>query len=151
MMDGVMRAIVPTIAATLALAACDPGLGTEEDYSVPASEVGTVQIFSAEHRLPPSAKNVRIHRRHFQDTVLFVRFDAPPGDARAFAERLTGQTLRAGEGDVSSWGRDLGWWIDRYPEGGEGAVGAIGPNADARVVVAPGKTDATVWVFATQA
>ncbi|MEN3747969.1 hypothetical protein TPR58_12405 [Sphingomonas sp. HF-S3] len=149
-----MRAIMPTLAAlalaALALAGCDPGLGTEEDYSVPPSEVGTVQIFSPEHRLPSSAKNVRIHRRHFQDTVLFVRFDAPPDDARAFAERLTGQKLRAGEGDVSSWGRGLGWWIDRYPEQGKGAVGTIGANATARVVVHPGTPDATVWIFASQ-
>jgi hypothetical protein len=128
-------------------ASCGPMLGTDEEQMVKPADISKVQILTSELRLPASARNVRLRHRHFQDSVLLIRFEAPLSDARFFAERLTGRKLHAGAGVSAVKAGTDDWWLDRYPENGEGAS-SNGSQMSASVILEPGERTGTLWVFA---
>lgn len=104
-----MRRIL--IAAFLACTACNPfdSLSTDEEIVVPDSEVAKIELLVPGRHLPRSARNVRMHLFHFQDTSLRIRFEAEAAEARAFAEQLLGTELSRTECVAMSGAED--WWI----------------------------------------
>jgi hypothetical protein len=93
----------------LLLAACNPfaSLTTDEDIAVADNNDAAIELLIPERHLPASARNVRVHVLHFQDTILNVRFEAPFEDARRFAEQLTGRPLVRGGDPWHGHPRDL--------------------------------------------
>ena len=89
--------------------------------------------------------------RHFQDTGLSVRFDAPLAEARAFSEGLIGRSLVRGEDPWHGYPPDLDWWPQSYPSGAEGGedMTTEGPEdlmPPVRIMVLPRGNMATVWL-----
>ena len=106
---------LPLLAALAAATACDGIVTIEEgptpQRAVPPSEVAKVDLLDPRRRLPPSARNVRVASKSFLDTLVWVRFDAPAGEARAFAETMIGQPLTRDAFVNMRAPDDLDWWI----------------------------------------
>jgi hypothetical protein len=103
----------------LLLAACNPfaSLRTDEDIAVADNDVAAIELLVPDRHLPASARNVRVHVLHFQDTILDDRFEAPFEDARRFAEQLTGRPLVRGRDPWQGHPPDLDWWPQTLPPG----------------------------------
>jgi hypothetical protein len=119
-----------------------------QEQVVNQADISKVQILSSGHQLPASARNVRLRHRHFQDSVLLIRFEAPLPDARIFAERLTGQKSHTGGGARAVKANTDDWWLDRYPVNGEGAS-SEGARMIASVIIEPRGDMGALWVFAS--
>jgi hypothetical protein len=100
------------LVAICSLPACDPfeAVSTNEEIIVPQNKVSSIELLVPGRKLPLSAKNVRVFEKHFQDTILYVRFDANAEEARAFAEQLVGQPLTRNS-YANMRGPDVDWWI----------------------------------------
>ena len=72
------------------LTACNPfsGVTTDRGFVIPDGDGPKVELLTERRRLPKSATNIVGHVRHFQDTMLWVRFDAPLAEARAFQKQM---------------------------------------------------------------
>ena len=133
------------IALPILLAGCHPS-GMASDMAS-QEEVGRIELLSPTRRLPPSAVNVRLDMRHARDSSLRLRFDAPLGQAMAFAEELVG-AFGTGDGSVPPQ-PDLDWWPKTVPEAAKLAQGrAIDGKGQAQVeiILLPRGNRATVWL-----
>ncbi len=139
----------------LGCSACDPftasGLATDQDVVIPQSEVGKVELLVPGRRLPPSARNVRVERKDFQDTSLRVRFEANTAEARAFAEKIIGRRLAKGGYAYMATRSGPDWWISeeqlqRAELGEDRTVDGDGMPAVGIAMLPSGET-ATVWIY----
>jgi hypothetical protein len=149
------RNVLLAVVALCSLIACDPfelsGASTNEDMVVPQNEVASIELLVPSRKLPPSANNVRLHVRHFQDTSLHVKFDADAGEARAFAESLLGRPLaRTGSKFNLEHGPKLDWWISQqqlaHAEYGEDMVADGNDSPPVAIALVQNGKTATVWV-----
>jgi hypothetical protein len=119
------------------------------EMAVPQHQAKYIQLFTPERRLPGSARNVRVFYSRFLDAVLFVRFDAPLGEARAWTLRVTGAAPARTNLPSSGGPEGLDWWVpEPLPPGAEGARGEepVGvPYGPVRVILLPDGNRATVW------
>jgi len=105
---------VLTLVSACLLAGCDPlsGLARNERFVIPDGDGPTLTLLDERRRLPKSARNISGHFRHFQDSTLALRFDAPLKDAKAFQiEILEGKgeacVLWRDEPEVDGWPSQL--------------------------------------------
>ena len=143
------------VVASYCLCACDPfelsGASINEEMVVPQNEVASIELLAPDRKLPPSARNVRLHVRHFQDTQLRVRFDADADEARAFAEKLLGRPLaRNGSKLTLESGPKVDWWISKEQlaraEYGEDMVADGNDTPAIAIALLQNGKSATVWL-----
>lgn len=143
----VLRALLLPIALT----ACHPFamFETDEETLVPPDKVAAVRLLVDSRPLPPSAANVRMHLRQFQDPQLWVMFDADLEEARAFARKLIGGPLHPVRKVGLGADDEIAWWPKSMPAGAEGGEDMIADDAmpAVKVMLLPRGTRATVWVF----
>jgi len=147
-----MRSLLAVLIC-LALCACDPfaALGSvDEEFEVPQNQVAGIELIVPERRLPPGAHNVRMRVKHFQDTIVYVRFDAPTTEARSFAERLIGRPLS--RRSYAEMGAPDGteWWIStellNVAEKGEDRIVDGDGLPSVSIALIPHGDIATVWL-----
>jgi len=146
-----MKARLPTILiAFLWLGGCDPfSAVTTDDRVLTPTQAASFDLLVPGRRLPSSASNVHVYTKHFQDTVLYVRFNAPVGEARDFAQNLIGRPL-ARDGYVNMTGPDADWWISpdilQKSERGEDSIIDGDGLPAVSVAILPSGSTATVWI-----
>ncbi|WP_114953559.1 hypothetical protein [Sphingosinicella terrae] len=134
------------LAAAPILSGCGfASLGEDEQRQVADGRGAEVRLIGTEVRLPSSATEVRLFDRRFQDSLQWVRFEAPLADARRFAEAVIGRPLVLGEDPGLAPPEGIDWWFAAYPIGGEG-----GSRSESRttigLVLQPRGALATVWM-----
>lgn len=96
----------------LLLAACDPlGDGDEGERIVPDGQGASVTLLTPARHLPGSATNIAVRKIGFQDPIVWVRFDAPLADARAFSVDMLG-----GPGAACGWHGGADGWPATLPK-----------------------------------
>lgn len=145
--------LMPSIAAACCLSACDPfaSTATNEEVVIPQSQVASFELLIPSRKLPPSARNVRVFVRHFQDTSLWVRFDANAVEAREFAEKILGAPLTRDTSVLDlERGPKVDWWIseDRLAqaERGEDMIADGNDSPPVAIALLYNGDTATVWL-----
>lgn len=140
--------VVLTFVGACLLAGCDPfsGIGINERITIPDGQGATVTLLDERRRLPKSATNISGHLRHFQDSILALRFDAPLRDAKAFQMRML-----EGKGEACVLWRkepEVEGWPAQLPENADcledKTVDEVGPPIT--VAIIPNGQVATVFV-----
>ncbi len=156
------------LAVTLMLAGCsDPFdfcqscLKGNPALAVPRGDVAKIVMVYSGRKLPPSATKVFYYEVGGPDHQQWIRFDAPPADARAFAASLLLAPLVKSatppqSSQFSAPSTSMPWWPARFPDGVETSTNDINDAnyADGAkgkpmtIILQPSKPNARVWIFA---
>lgn len=102
----------------LLLAGCDwDPFADPPVQKVPDDQSQSVDLLAPGRNLPKSATNIFVHERHFQDTSLHVKFEAPLADAEAFMRRTVGKNAKNCGG--WSFAPMFNDWPKKWPAGGQ--------------------------------
>lgn len=131
-------------AALLLLSSCFAVEGN--DHILQQNEIASFEV--AGTRLPATAANARVYETRFQDTLMFLTFEASEADARRFAtEVLRAPPTRDGFATLSGGDMAPSWWQPRrtpQSEAGHSNDGQRQISLDLLLVPAAGR--ATVWL-----
>jgi hypothetical protein len=160
-----------TAAALLLLASCGnvvdvchSCLKGDPAKPVAASETPKIGLVYSGKRLPASATNIYYHELCGIDCQQWIRFDAPVGDARAFARGLLVRPLSMTPPSAQSGAQPtlpgaeaakMPWWPKQFSketERGENTINDGGDKAGKGqpllIILQPDGKKATVWLAA---
>lgn len=139
-----MRTLSFLAVALLMLSSCFAVEGS--DRVLQQNEISSFKV--ADTHLPATASNARVYETRFQDTLMFLTFEASEADARRFATEVL-RTPPRHDGFATLSGGDMApsWWQPRrtpQSEAGNRHDGQQQISLDLLLVPAAGR--ATVWL-----
>jgi hypothetical protein len=140
---------------------CQSCLKGDPAQLVPKAEVAKIGLVYSGTKLPRSAMNVYYHEQCGIDCQQWIRFDAPPADARAFAngQLLTPLAKTASSPKAPQFlapSKPMPWWPKSFPATAETSTNDINQanysdgakGKPMTIILQSGTPYARVWVYA---